>query len=47
VAVISVGKEKSRNEVLIPCDERIGGRLVHQLPCAFQLLSRQVRPIFQ
>src|SRR5271170_7828381 len=39
VAVIFVGKEKTRNEVLIPCDQRIGGRFIHQLPCALELFS--------
>src|SRR5277367_4905182 len=47
VAVISIGKEKSRNEVFIPCDERIRGRFVHQPPCALELFPSQVGPVLQ
>jgi hypothetical protein len=47
MAVIFIGEDESRNQVLVACDQRIRRGLVHQPPRAFQLFPCQVGPVLQ
>ena len=45
VAVVFVRQTQGGNQILLAFYERIESRLVHQLPGAFQLFPRKVRPV--